>query len=366
VVAYPYNDGLVAHGISATLQQSQKALLAAMFLSGVTIIDKAVAVIEAFDNPCILALGASGTDVEVAEFVRLNMPNCSVVSNSIGGAAIELDGSTSSLIAETLIAAGEVSLNGTPIDPGAPPPEFTLSLPALIGAPKVADPYAGSLTHAFLTASMPKTGRCRSSTLGGVTSYQGKCVIPGSSLTHAKIKLSAATQISGGWSVVKGQTVDLSPGTYWVTGDLTLQSGAVFQCSACDNVQGTGVTIILTAQTTKIGTVSAGDIVLNSPRSGQFAGLLIVQDSNDLPAGTTYTSSHSILGGGAGASVNGLVYLPGSSLTFHGNPSMAGPKCLLLVVSAVNIDASSSLDTSGCVGAGLANLPVVNTVALAE
>ena len=148
-----------------------------------------------------------------------------------------------------------------------------------------------------------------------------------------------------------------------------MQSGAILKCSSCDNTQGVGVTIILPAQNRKVGAVSIdpnATLNLSAPRTGQFAGLLIVQDSNALPSGTTYTSKHSIIGGKLGASsLNGLVYFPHSSLTFHGNPSAVGPQCLLLVSSSVNIDATSSLDTAGCAAAGLANLPVVSKVAVA-
>jgi len=368
-IAYPYSDGTVTNGIAATLQQSQGALLATMFLSGVTIANTAVAVIEVFGTLCTLALGSSGTGVEVAEFVQLEMSNCSAAANSISRTAIELDGSASSISAATLVAVGEVSLNGSRINPAAPPPQFILSSPALIGAPDVADPYASILIHSFLVSGMPKTGRCRSSSVGVVRIYKGNCVIPGSSLTQANIKLAASTQISGGWSIQTGQTVDLSPGTYWVTGDLNLQSGAVLECSSCDNIQGTGVTIILIAQANKVGALSiaSGSMLgLNAPHSGQFAGLVIVQDSNELPSGTTYTSSHSTIGGKMGGSLNGLVYFPNSSLTFHANPSAAGPTCLLLVSSSVKIDATSSLDTAGCTAAGLANLPMLSRVALAE
>jgi len=64
--------------------------------------------------------------------------------------------------------------------------------------------------------------------------------------------------------------------------------------------------------------------------------------------------------------LNGLVYLPNSSLTFHGDPSSTGPKCLVLVGGAVKIDAPSSLDSAGCVPAGLTNIPSISKVALAE
>ena len=239
----------------------------------------------------------------------------------------------------------------------------------MIGAPNVADPYAATLTHTFLMAGTPTTTNCTSKVSNGVMIYAGDCAISGKSLTAAQILLLANTRISGPWNINSGQTVDLSPGTYWVAGDLTLQSRAVLGCSACDNTTGAGVTIILTAQTSKIGGVSVAStatLALNAPNSGRLAGLAIVQDSNGLPPGTTYNSSHSTIGGTPGARLNGLVYFPNSSMTFHGAPSAVGPECLVLVVRTLNLDAASRLETNGCASAGLSNLPSIRTVAVAE
>jgi Flp pilus assembly protein TadG len=368
-VVAPYSDGIVTNGVAVSLQQSQRALLAAMFLPGVTIASTAVAVIEVLNNSCILALGANSTDVEIAASTRLDMPNCSVAANSIGSTAIELRSSSSAVAAATLVAAGEISMEGTPIDPATAPPQFALSSPAMIGAARIADPYAGTLTHAFLIAGMPAAPSCTSKITGQLTIYAGNCTIPGKSLTDRQILLSANTRISGSWQVASGQTVDLSPGTYWVAGNLTLQSRGALKCSSCDNTKRSGVTIILTAQNKKIGAVSvasSANLTLNAPHSGPLAGLAIIQDSNGLPPGTTYTSGHSTIGGGPGTTLNGLVYFPNSSLTFHGEPSAAGPQCLVLVVSTVDIDAASRLEAGGCVGAGLGSLPVIATVAVAE
>ena len=58
-VVYPYDDGTVSNAVAVTLQQREGALLAAMFLSAVTVATKAVAVIEVLDNPCLLALGTT-------------------------------------------------------------------------------------------------------------------------------------------------------------------------------------------------------------------------------------------------------------------------------------------------------------------
>lgn len=143
----------------------------------------------------------------------------------------------------------------------------------------------------------------------------------------------------------------------------------MLKCSACDNQKGAGVTIVLTTQASKIGALSVASnatLTLNAPNSGPFAGLAIIQDSNGLPPGTTYRSSHSTIGGAPGAILNGLVYFPNSSMTFHGAPSVNGPQCLVLVVGTLVIDATSRLEAGGCASAGLGNLPVISTVALAE
>lgn len=368
-VVYPYSDGIVTDGIAVTLQQSQEAFLATMFLSGVTVSNTAVALIELLDNPCILALGSTSTDVEIAASVRLEMPKCSIAANSISSSAVEIRSSTSGVAAATLVTAGEISLQGTPIDPAAPPPELTLASPAMIGAPRVADPYAGILTHSLLVSGMPATPACIPKSSGYESIYAGNCAIPGKSLTAPQILLSPNTRISGSWNITSRQTVDLSPGTYWVTGNLTLEPRSVLKCSTCDNTKGTGVTIILTAQTGKIGSISVASsalLTLNAPSSGPFAGLAIIQDSNALPPGTTYTSSHSTIGGTSGTTLNGLVYFPNSSVTFHGAPSAAGAQCLLLVVGTVDVDATSRLDAGGCTSTGLGNLPAIVTVAIAE
>jgi hypothetical protein len=368
-LVYPYSDAVLTDGLAVTLQQPVIASLAVMFLPSVTVATKAVTVIEMLDNSCILALGATNTGIGVAGGVQLNMAGCSGVANSISSNAIALSDGSSSIIAATLVTAGEISLGGEPVDPGAAPPELALASPAMIGAPAVADPYAATLTHAALITGMPSTPRCKSRVSSRVRVYQGNCKIAGTSLTHAEIALSANTQISGAWDIATGQTVDLAPGAYWVTGGLTVQSGAVLKCSTCDNALGIGVTIILTAQSGTVGALLVGadaTINLNAPQSGAFPGLVIVQDSNDLPRGTTLTSSPSTIGGASGTTLNGLVYFPRSSISFHGNPSVTGPACLLLVVNAVEVDASSTLSTAGCGSAGLANLPTVSTVALAE
>ena len=369
-VVYPYDDGTVSNAVAVTLQQREGALLAAMFLSAVTVATKAVAVIEVLDNPCLLSLGTTGTGVELSDSTRLDASNCAVAANSVSRNAVDLHSSTSAIAAATLVTQGEASFQGTPINPAAPPPQFGLGSLARIGAPSVADPYSGVLTHASLIAAIPTTVTCKSKNSNHVRVYDGNCVVDGTSLKQSQIRLSAGTRISGSWTIATAQSVDLSPGIYWLTdGDLTIQPGGELNCSTCSNVTGTGVTLILTTQSNKIGTLSiapSATVNLNAPTAGRFPGVVLVQDANGLPAGTSYTSTGSAIAGTSGATLNGLVYFPKSSMTFWGNPSPTGPRCLLLVVSAATVEGASSLETGGCASAGLADLPKIYTAALAE
>jgi Flp pilus assembly protein TadG len=341
-VVYPYSDAMASNGIAVTLQQSQRAILATMFLTEVNVATKAVAVIEVLDHPCILALAGSGTGLEVLSGAHLSMPNCSAAANSIGAGAIELQDTTSSVTAATLVTAGEISLQGSLIDPAAAPPEFALGSPAMIGAPIIADPYAATLTHTLIVAGMASAPTCR----------------PLSS-RHIVGNCKAST-----WTVRSGHTVDLSPGTYWLTGNLTVQKGGTLECSTCNDALGQGVTIILTTTNTTGGAVGNVDIstgaavTLRAPGSGTFSGILLIQD----PLASSSASTNG-LEGGPGMKLIGLLYFPKTTVAFQGNPAAA---CALLVANQVLIVGASDFSTSGCPGHGLAKLATVNTVVLAE
>lgn len=339
-IVYPYTDTIVANAAAVTLQQTQGALLAAMFLRGVTITTKAVAVIERLDNACVLALGTGGTDVAIAASTRLNMPDCAAVANSTGANAMALQDSTSSITAATVVAAGEISLQGSPIDPGAPPPQLTLTSRAMIGAPSVSDPYGTMITHTFLTAGIPAAATEPHSWNSAKTIYPGL--------------------YDKGMSFGSNAVVTLTSGVYYVTnGDFSVAPSA--------KVTGHGVTIILTTTNTTGGTVgnvniSAGSgVTLEAPNTGAFSGLLFLQDPLAVSSGGT--TPNNLLGGGSIMALTGLLYFPKTSVDFAGNPSAT---CTSLVASWLEIIGDSSFASSGCVSSGVTVLPAVNTVALAE
>jgi hypothetical protein len=148
-------------------------------------------------------------------------------------------------------------------------------------------------------------------------------------------------------------------------------SGAILQCPTC-TPGGAGVTIILTTAMSsggKVGTLTLGsqaNLNLNSPSSGTFAGLVLIQDSNSLPPGTTYTSTTSNAQASATETLNGLVYFPKTDIMFQGGPAAGSASCLVLIVKTVTLRGTPSFNDSGCTSAGLNTLPTLKTVALAE
>ena len=104
---------------------------------------------------------------------------------------------------------------------------------------------------------------------------------------------------------------------------------------------------------------------LNAPSSGTFAGMVLIQDSNGLPAGTTINSPSNAQANST-ETLSGLVYFPGTAVTFQGTPAATGPQCLVLVANTVALQGNPGFATSGCPSLGLNNLPIVKTIYLAE
>jgi len=369
VVTYPYSDAVVTGGVKVTLSQTQNAWFSSWFpaFSAFTIANEAVAAVSNLPPVCMIALGRNpppnGTPnlndaVNLAGNPTINAPTCTIVSDSDSSSAFHLQGSAT-INAATLITPGEISHTGA---------AYTINLgyPAQTGANLVPDPYASTLTHAnFLTNGLSTASPCTSSTVGGITTYTN----PGS--------YKPGCVIAGGLSI-KNSTVNLSPGTYWLTGALNLQSGsgAVLQCTACTN-GGAGVTIVLTAPPGggTVGTMSLAsnaNLNLNAPAASScsncpFAGMVLIQDSNGLPAADHLPNPDTVSAqANSTETLSGLVYFPQADVTFQGGPSATGPQCLVLVTNTLSMQGNPGFATSGCGSLGLNKLPIVKTVYLAQ
>jgi hypothetical protein len=170
-----------------------------------------------------------------------------------------------------------------------------------------------------------------------------------------------------------GATVNLSPGTYWITdGDLNLASLGVLQCPTCNGTS--GVTIIFTTTKGAAGTIGAITMAanakmgnINAPSSGTFKGLLFVQDT---VSGANYpdlknNATASLQGGpNIGFVGTGLIYFPNANLSFRGNPTLGTNGCMILYANTISLQGNSTLAASGCPAAGLSNVPTINTIVL--
>jgi hypothetical protein len=346
-ITYPYSDSVVTNGVAVILRQSQIGLFGSIFLPSVTIATKAVAILSVLDDVCVLALSKTGTGVEVDNASHLDALGCAVASNSTSRNAIDIRNSSGLLSAVTVITPGEISLQHNPINPAAPPPEFSPTPHALIGAPNTGDPYAQILTHSFLSSQIPGTPAPVNIWPEGTTT-----VIPG--------------HYNGGMAVGSNARVDLTPGVYYVTaGDFSIASGATVTCGTCSGTN--GVTIILTSTNTRTGAVgsvqiaSGATVTLRAPSTGAFSGLLFVQDPLATPVARN--TSENVLAGGSTMNLTGLLYFPTTQVRFQGNP---GATRTLLIASRVVTNGIAGFATSDCARAGLSEKPAVYTVTLLE
>jgi hypothetical protein len=360
-ITYPCCAGTFANGgIEAVLQQQQSAWFANFApLANVTISNRAVAVVSKLPPACMLALNPTAPNtINVAGNATIWAPTCTIVSDSNASSAVHLQGSAT-INAATVITPGQISTTGGAYT-------FTVSYPAQTGASPVPDPYASTLTHAnLLTDGLSTAANCPSSTSGGVTTYTN----PGG--------YKPGCVIDGGLSI-KNATVDLSPGTYWLTGDLNLQNGggATLECPTCSN-GGAGVTLVLTAPLAggTVGTANSGsnsNLNLNAPSAtsapnSPFPGMVLIQDSNGLPAGDSLPNPDNYhMQANGTETLSGLVYFPKAAVTYQGTPAATGPQCLVLVADTIALQGNPKFATDGCSSIGLNTLPFPKTVTLVD
>ena len=308
------------NAVEVILNQQQSSSFASLYLPNVDIATRAVALVQKFDQSCLLALGTTGSDVWLQGSAQIctdpagnctGTGTCSIAANSSDPAAINLVG-TPSITADTIVTPGGITGHLTNVK---------LASPAITGAAPVADPYASILTHAALQSGMPNT--CTAGPAGnGVFVY------------------NTDVRFCNGLTIGNHQTVDFQPPAsghmmIWITdGDLALtNTDATLECTTCNPATGKEITIILT-KGTGAGAIVGGVSMkanatinsLNAPNSGSFSGVLIAQD----PAGPFTTpatqgqqcknvsSPCSTFQGGPSAIFNGLVYFPKTSMEFQG------------------------------------------------
>lgn len=305
----PPNSGAYAGdtgAIEVIATTSRKLPFSSVFLATPpTIRTRAVATAVAVGDPCVLALAADGTGIEVFGSALVSL-DCPVASNSPGGVSLDVGG-TSYLDSDLIMSVGGIDYStGTlPADAAIVP----------YGLP-VADPLANrELTYSSATCDY---------TNYGVSPSQNVVASPG--VYCNGMKLQGTVRMKAGLYVIKSGTFQVNSGA-----NVTLYGDG-------------GVTIILTGKNDNtIATVSInGDakLDLKAPTAAEnptWAGILFYQD----PKGD---ATHTV-NGGADINLEGIIYMPRGDLTYNGSSTQTA-QCLLIVTERVRFGGTNNIENN--------------------
>jgi hypothetical protein len=229
---------------------------------------------------CIYALATSGTTILLNNDGQLSAPGCGILDNSSSSSAMSVSGSANVTGSSVGVVGGTYTDNsGSKISPTA-----------TTGIAPFSDPLA------YLSPPSYDSSSCSSDP---ISHYQGGAtysVGPGSTYSTTQSgNLVCYTSLSLG---VNGDSVTVNPGTYVITGALTVASGTVSG--------GDGVTFYLTGSGS-VNIANGATLNLSAPTSGTYDGILFYQDRSDSNAAT--------IEGGASSVLKGILYFPDAALT---------------------------------------------------
>ena len=298
--------------VEVIINKPESLMFAGFYQSSASVGARAVALSGSSSGGgyCVLALDPTAATtvntygIDLSNGADLDLSQCGLQLNTPGSDALIVSGGAK-LTAQTLSVVGNYSLsNGGKI---------TVTGTKTVGAPAVADPYAGVAT--------PAPGGCDHNS----GSYSGN-LTPGT--------------YCGGLTISNGQNAVMAAGVYILnSGTFKVAGGSKLDAHA-------GVTIVLTTNGGSYATVeidNGADVNLVAPNSGPTSGLAIMQDRNT-PYGTV------IVAGGAKMDVTGALYFPSMMVNFA-NGSTNNSTCTQLIAYRVNYAGGSKFGNN-CAGVG--------------
>lgn len=326
------------NAVEIFLARQQDAYLASLFLPSVTIGTHAVAKVNQVGLTCDLALGKTGTVIDVSGSATLNLTGCGMAANSSDSASIWFHGGSNDILnASWFQTVGNFTSSGNPVI--NVPTELTDTLP-------VTDPYS-----------------CNPPIIGcaGTITWP---MVSGSEITTLTTSLSPG--VYQGPMILASGTTTLSPGVYIIDGDDN--QGNAFKVGSGATVSGTGVTIIATSKTGNQGgglDIASGATVnisapTTSPQTGIPSGLIFAQD----PRYADTKKGNSTITANGTTSLAGVVYTPATQVTFIGN---ANSTCFLVIALTITFTGNSTMagNQSACTAIGV-TAPIVLNIALTE
>jgi hypothetical protein len=288
-----YSGDATAVEVIATKQLP--LLLSALFLgSDVIISARSVARAQIVGDSCVIALDPTASSaLGVSGTATLSLSGCGVTANSSSPTAATISGN-GIVSTDFLNVVGGYTVSGSAS-------LTSVSTPTTKSA-AVADPYAD--------LSVPPLGACNQS------GYKSKA-------NHSET-LSPGNYC-GGFTVSAQSTVNLSPGTYYINGDS-------FRVNGGGTLTGSGVTIVLTGSGSDYATIDingGANVSLSAPTSGDYAGVVIMQDRNAPSSGTNKFN------GGSTTDYSGAIYFPKQEIEFTGGNETGGG-CVRIVAKTID------------------------------
>jgi hypothetical protein len=325
-----------AAAVEVLIDQPQRAVLAQLFVAGAPVARaRAVAVVNTDEEVCLLALGGG---LELGGNSTTNASRCALASNAPSPGGISIVGSAQ-VRASTLVTTGACS-GCAQGDVWTDDTRTARPAASANRTDPVRDPFAGLQSW---TPSPPACG-------------------PGVQFVGREATVAPGQAICSGVTVGPNETLTLLPGIhYFSNADLVVQG----------HIQGNGVTIVLTGEPDRVGTVRInaqatgmlrGPATSLVPGQPAGAGVAIYRDARATNNGPQKEVQ---LNGGAAMDIIGGVYFPTSDVVVNGRSSM-GSSCFSIVGYRLALSGSSNttVDVSGC--AGVAPYPVIQTVRLVE
>jgi Putative Flp pilus-assembly TadE/G-like len=327
--------------VEVILAQQQNAFFASLFLPNVTIDTRAVAGLKSFPT-CMLALNTTGQDLTNSGNATLTLNQCSFMSDSSDSQSIRFNGGVT-VQAAAIDTNGQYKISGN---------SNSVAPPITTGAPVVADPYAGLITvpnplpTAPPTAPAPSTGgTLKPGLYAGVGNNAPMNFTSGTTILCPGVYVLDGEDNQGGAFVISGNGTTVTMGTAaQCPGSTTNGVTIIATCTSPANcAKGGGFRIGGTGSNTPTVTLSAPT---TSPQAGIPANILFYQVAAHADTSNGNNNGHSILAGGAGVSLNGVVYTPATQIQLNGNPNFSS--CTELIAATFNIAGTPTMNAPTC------------------
>lgn len=332
------------NAVQAVIDQVQTISFARLFgINAKTVTTGAVAKVLFSGDACVLSL----TDkLWITGNFTANSPNCMFASNKKGSNSIDIGGS-SIVNVQSLHASGQCQ--------GCYSNNVTPGTPVVAYGPDTTNPFA-----ALDNASWPNFNGSSCAVTSNYNSFKS-----GNVYTLPPWQTNGNKGYCKTFQLTHGETLNLSPGTYFFDGASFKIIGGTVQCSTCSASQ--GVSIVLLAQNNS----QVGDIDIRAQASvnltagtitGTYSNLSGVLFYRRVTANQTGGPLEVNINGGAGTRLEGGFYFPLADAQYAGNSSS---QCTVIVGGSIKMIGDATFDTTTCTSLGT-SVPQVRRIALVE